>query len=644
MSASYENSSTDQTQPLDASVPATPSVVPQLGAREADVDSRPVPIYSWTAGPVGEAAGIPILRSWTSDCVKDQIEEAGGNARKRSRPIRVRTLRPLKVNPKVIRVPLPKPSVRIKSFFFSPADSPIQKVSDDGTDQNDSPNIVNANEHTRRPGNIFSARGRTTTRIRPPRDMVKLEDRLAFLLQPSLESILAEGQLRFPFQPFPYQMQGIAFLYPRHEAVLADEMGLGKTMQAITTIRLLLRKGEVRSVLLVCPKPLVSNWRREFELWAPEIPVMVVEGDQRRREWMWQLTDAPVRIANYELLVRDRHMFEPDRDTHEPAASFDLVALDEAQRIKNRTSTTSRVVRSISTRRSWALTGTPVENSAEDLVGIFEFLTPGLLDPEMKPTRMGRTVGDYVLRRTKENVLKDMPPKLFRDADLELSPEQRETYELAETEGTVRLTELGDSLSVQHVFELVLRLKQICNFDPATGSSPKCDRLVADMEEIARSGRKAIVFSQWVDTIQRLSRKLEPFGPLEYHGKIPSKKRDDVISQFREDPSKHVILMSYGAGGVGLNLQFAHYVFLFDRWWNPAVEDQAIGRAHRVGVTSPVTVTRFLMTGTIEERIDRVLNEKRELFETVMDGAEGRRKIGLTQSEILGLFGQKKAA
>ena len=172
--------------------------------------------------------------------------------------------------------------------------------------------------------------------------------------------------------------------------------------------------------------------------------------------------------------------------------------LDESQRIKNRHSATSQVVRAIRGRRHWALTGTPVENSAEDLVGIFEFLAPGLLSSEMKPRRMGRAVSDYVLRRTKDQVLTDLPPKMFRDAELELTPEQREAYRLAEDEGVVRLTELGDEVTIQHVFELVLRLKQICNFDPATGASAKLERLEADLEEVAASGRKAIVFSQWV--------------------------------------------------------------------------------------------------------------------------------------------------
>jgi len=196
-------------------------------------------------------------------------------------------------------------------------------------------------------------------------------------------------------------------------------------------------------------------------------------------------------------------------------------------------------------------------------------------------------------------------------------------------------------LTIQHVFELVLRLKQICNFDPATGVSAKADRLEADLEECAASGRKAIVFSQWVDTIERLRDRLERFNPLEYHGKIPSKRRDGVLEEFRNNPDRHVLLMSYGAGSVGLNLQFAGYVFLFDRWWNPAVEDQAINRAHRIGASGPVTVTRFLCVGTIEERINSVLEEKRELFNAVFDPeapTSPTAKLGLSRDEIFGLF------
>jgi SNF2 family DNA or RNA helicase len=493
---------------------------------------------------------------------------------------------------------------------------------------------------SRRERRLIEAAG-GSTRVKPPGDIIKLEDRLRYVLQPSLETILSERAFDFPFRPFAYQMEGIAFLYPRHAAVLADEMGLGKTMQAITAIRLLLRSTEIRSVLLVCPKPLVTNWKREFELWSPEIPVAIIEGDQAHRRWQWQLADIPVKIANYELLRRDRSVYEGlDQATSMPLR-FDLVVLDESQRIKNRSSATSQAARAIPRGRSWALTGTPVENSPEDLVGIFEFLAPGFLSPDMRPRRMGRTIRDYVIRRTKDQVLTDLPPKLFRDAELRLTPEQCTSYELAEKEGVLRLSAMGSEATIQHVFELILRLKQICNFDTATGASAKLERLEADLEEVAASGRKALVFSQWVETLECLARQLRRFGPLQYHGHVPSHRRDGVIREFRESPDAGLLLLSYGAGGVGLNLQFASYVFLFDRWWNPAVEDQAINRAHRIGAVGPVTVTRLLMLDTIEERINRVLEEKRELFDTIFSGTEKPRKLGLTQQEIFGLFDLK---
>ena len=474
---------------------------------------------------------------------------------------------------------------------------------------------------------------RSATRIRPPRDVVKLEDRLHFLLQPPLENVFASQQLSFPFRPFAYQMEGISFLYPRQEAVLADEMGLGKTMQAAVTLRLLTHQRVVRRALLVCPKPLVTNWQREFQLWAPELLVTVLEGNQARRQFLWQNASDGVLLANYELLVRDRHFLS------EIPQPFDLMVIDESQRIKNRLGTTNEVICSVPRRRSWALTGTPIENSVEDLVGIFQFVSPGCLHPGMKTPAIRRAVSDYVVRRTKDQVLTDLPPKMFRDAELSLSAEQWESYQRAEDEGVVHLKDLQAELTIQHVFELVLRLKQICNFDPVTGVSSKFDRLEADLEECAASGRKAIVFSQWVDTIEKLRDRLARFNPLEYHGKIPSRQRDPIIESFRNEPDRHVILMSYGAGSVGLNLQFASYVFLFDRWWNPAVEDQAINRAHRIGAAGPVTVTRMLALGTIEERIDKVLQEKRELFDSVFDSDESpAKRTGLSRDEIFGLF------
>lgn len=482
-----------------------------------------------------------------------------------------------------------------------------------------------------------SAAAKKTTRLKPPDDALSLEDRLFYVLQPPLESWLAGQELIMPFEPFSYQYEGIAWLFEHKSGLLADEMGLGKTMQTITAIRLLLRSGQARRVLIVCPKPLIPNWHREFKMWAEELAVLTVEGDSARRQMLWRLQGLTVLIANYELLVRDFDNTEPDE-----LPRFDLIVLDEAQRIKNRDARTSEIARSLGRKRSWALTGTPIENRIEELVSLFEFLevVPPRGTPDVR--QLSQLTGQYCLRRTKDLVMTDLPPRLDRDEHLELAPAQQHAYKIAEKEGVIQLNDLGESITIQHVFELILRLKQITNFDPLTGESAKLDRLVAEMEEVAESGRKAILFSQWTACLDWLEKRLKQFGPLLYHGGVPTKKREPILAEFRDDPSRHILLMSYGTGAVGLNLQFAGYVFLFDRWWNPAVEDQAINRAHRIGQKNPVIVTRFISKDTIEERIDHVLRQKRELFHSILgDGSSTNASLSLTASDIFGLFDLK---
>ena len=534
-------------------------------------------------------------------------------------------------SPRVCRQNRGPSRVKIQSYFFQPdSDSPGNRKS---TAPLFDPFSCNADRSSKKASNFKnSLKRKSRTRLRPSQDVIKLEDRLFYLLQPPLENLLGDKTMEFPFEPFPFQFAGIAFLFARHNAILADEMGLGKTMQSISTVRMLLRARYIRSILLICPKPLVTNWQREFKLWAPEVTVSQVKGNQHQRQWHWQNTTSMVKIANYELLSRD----EPFVTS--PEQPYDLVILDEAQRIKNRSNTTSQVVHRIPRKRSWALTGTPIENGIEDLAGICEFAAKGTVHAHMTPREVRHNVKDLILRRTKDLVMKDMPPRLMRDAELPLSPSQQATYDGAEKDGVMRLNDMGDELDIKHVFELVLRLKQICNFDPVTGESSKIDRLKADMEEVAASGQKAIVFSQWVDSLKVIGRELKEFRPLEYHGRIPSRQRDPILQEFKENPERHVLLMSYGAGAVGLNLQFCRYVFLFDRWWNPAIEDQAINRAHRIGAAGSVTVTRFIMAGSIEQRIHEVLQAKRDLFNEILSDGDTPTKRGLSRDEIFGLF------
>jgi len=512
------------------------------------------------------------------------------------------------------------------------------------------------------------------TRITPPADALSLQDRLFYVLQPPLESWLKGQELIMPFEPFPYQYEGIAWLFAQKSALLADEMGLGKTMQTITALRLLLRAGQARRILLCCPKPLIPNWQREFTLWAEELPITTLEGNGPRRRAIWQIPGSIILLANYEVVVRDFAQMQAELSLDNPELrdglgrirkrrktdtqptghstldaglstlpNFDLVVLDEAQRIKNRESTTAQVIRDIPRKRSLCLTGTPIENRPEELASLFEFM--GVIPPAGNPDlrQLSKLSEDFILRRTKDLVATDLPPRLDRDEIIELTPAQKIAYEQAEKDGVMHLDEMGEQISIQNVFELVLRLKQIANQDPLTRESCKLDRLKADMEEIAASGGKAILFSQWTKTIDWLAARTRDYGCLVYHGGIPTSKREPILDQFKHDPDSHLLLMSYGTGAVGLNLQFAGYVFLYDRWWNPAVEDQAINRAHRIGATaSQIIVSKFICQDTIEERIDLVLKQKRKLFQRVLgDGDNENASLSLNASEIFGLFDLK---
>ena len=452
----------------------------------------------------------------------------------------------------------------------------------------------------------------------PPRSFGDIDDQEGLewsacqLLLPPIEDVVLRG-FNLPHALYPYQIEGVRFLASRRSALLADDMGLGKTVQTIVSIRALLGSGVIDRALVVCPSGLKSNWKSEFNMWAPELGVQVIEGPPERREGQWT-GPAHVLIANYECIRNDMETL--------PSHPLDLVVLDEAQRVKNAGTLTTRAINAIPRRAAWCLTGTPIENSLSDLTNIMRFAAPSVALPEdVTPEDARSRLAPLVLRRQKEDVLKDLPPKEIRAARLDLTDAQREAYDDAAERGSVYLQGLGETVTLQHVLALLTRLKQICNYDPATGESAKLDYVRESLESIQETGEKALLFSQYVNTLEFLEEELKSFLPLIYHGGMSRKDRDAVVEQFKASDDNTVLLISLQAGGVGLNLQAASYVYHFDRWWNPAIERQAEDRAYRLGQERPVFVTRLVMRDTIEDRIHQVLEEKRSLFERFVSGS-----------------------
>ena len=285
------------------------------------------------------------------------------------------------------------------------------------------------------------------------------------------------------------------------------------------------------------------------------------------------------------------------------------------------------------------MTGTPIENTPDDLVGIFEFLSPGYLRPGMGAKRLSELVREHILRRTKDMVLTDLPPKMFREAELDLTPEQRASYEMAENEGVMRLNEMGDCN--HHSARLRTGFAAEANLQLRPGNRRQLKTGAADGRPgRSRRQRQKGDRLQPVGQVHRDPRAISCSGLARSNitARFPRSSATACSSSSRKTSPKHVILMSYGAGSVGLNLQFCEYVFLFDRWWNPAVEDQAINRAHRIGAAGPVTVTRMLSLATIEERINEVLEHKRGLFAQIIGENSAPASLGLSQPEIFGLF------
>ncbi|MDO8671759.1 MAG: DEAD/DEAH box helicase [Dehalococcoidia bacterium] len=458
---------------------------------------------------------------------------------------------------------------------------------------------------------------------------------------------LFKGELR------PYQKRGLswlAFLGQRGlGACLADDMGLGKTIQLIA---LLLREREEAvsrpgPTLLVCPMSVIGNWQREVRKFAPSLSTLLHHGGERLGELDF-ISEAQTRdlvITSYAVATRDVAILKQLR--------WKRVVLDEAQNIKNSQTKQSQAVRQLTSDERVAMTGTPVENRLSELWSIMEFLNPGYLggpaefrqrflipieryQNEARATALKRLVQPFVLRRLKTDrtIIVDLPDKIDHRVFCNLTREQASLYQAVVDE---MLEKIKNSEGINRkglVLATMLRLKQVCNH-PAhflqdhsslAERSGKLERLTEMLEEVIEVGDKALVFTQFAEMGQMLKGYLqEYFGQevLFLHGGTPRKTRDVMVANFQSaGPAPRIFILSLKAGGVGLNLTGANHVFHFDRWWNPAVENQATDRAFRIGQTKNVQVHKYVCQGTLEERIDAMIEQKKELAEKIMGAGE----------------------
>jgi superfamily II DNA or RNA helicase len=448
----------------------------------------------------------------------------------------------------------------------------------------------------------------------------------------------------------PYQERGLSWLSFLSRVglggILADDMGLGKTAQ---TLSLLLEErgdGPVTPTLLVCPMSLVSNWQKEAAGFAPSLRVYVHHGGTRKRdeELAAVVGEADLVVTTYGTALRDAGTLA--------GFTWGRVVCDEAQAIKNSAARQAQAVRSIPARTRLALTGTPVENHLAELWSIMEFCNPGLLGPAKRfRTRyqepieargdedaagaLKRATGPFVLRRLKtdKTIISDLPEKLEMKVWCTLTPEQASLYQAVVNDMMERIDHSEGIERRANVLATMTRLKQVCNH-PAhllkdgsrlSGRSGKLARLEELAEEIVEEGDKALVFTQYAE----FGSLLQPYlaanldrPVLWLHGGLPKKKRDELVERFQDDDEPMIFLLSLKAAGTGLNLTAANHVIHVDRWWNPAVENQATDRAFRIGQRRNVQVRKFICVGTLEERIDEMIERKKALAERVVGTGE----------------------
>jgi superfamily II DNA or RNA helicase len=467
----------------------------------------------------------------------------------------------------------------------------------------------------------------------------------------------------------PYQHEGLDWLQLLFMAgmggCLADDMGLGKTVQTLAHIAVLKANGQLSGpVLIVAPTSVVPNWGHEIERFAPGLGVVNFTGLERAG-LADQIESADVVLSSYALLSRDIAVLGEQ--------AFSLVVLDEAQNIRNPATVAAKAAVALNAEQKIALSGTPVENHLGDLWSMMRFLNPGLLgdnkqfgsdfrkpiekdnEPDAK-RRLARRIKPFMLRRTKEQVAKDLPDRTELIADIELYDTQRDLYEVTRAAMQRRVIEAmgakGLAQSAIVIIDALLKLRQCC-CDPrlvktatktaTSGGSAKLDHLIEMLKELNAEGRRVLVFSQFTSMLDLIEEQVKALGFSYERLTGETRDRDGPVKRFQSGQSD-VFLISTKAGGVGLNLTAADTVILYDPWWNPAVEAQAIGRAHRIGQQRPVFVHRLICAGTIEEKMLALQARKKSLAGSLFNAGDdvestGAKAVaGLSEADILGLF------
>ena len=454
-----------------------------------------------------------------------------------------------------------------------------------------------------------------------------------------MKSLDIRAQLR------DYQKKGIQWLQMLHHygfgGILADDMGLGKTLQAIAFLSSQLQENS--RVLILAPSGLIYNWADEFQKFAPNLDVVVVHGLKPYRE--------TILAEKHQIYVTSYATFRQDSEIYQDL-SFDFLFLDEAQVMKNAQTKIAKTLREFVVPSVFALSGTPIENNIGELWSIFQIVLPGLLPAKkdfmkLPAERVAQFIKPFVMRRKKEEVLTELPDLIEVVYKNELEDQQKAIY-LAQLQQMQERIEHVTAAEFQRnrveILTGLMRLRQICDtpalfMEDYKGDSGKLDSLRDLLSQIAEGNHRVLIFSQFRGMLDRIEEELPQLGLTSFKvtGSTPSQDRQEMTKAFNQGECD-VFLISLKAGGVGLNLTGADTVILVDLWWNPAVESQAIGRAHRMGQKQAVEVYRLVTRGTIEEKIQELQEQKRNLVSEVLDGTESRGSLTLSEiQEILGI-------